>query len=162
MARKWCNKNLENTKTNGKISYNEVVKRLEENKMSNKLIANFIFVGIEDNIIMIGFADDENNTKEHLLLQKALEFDEQDKALGQDKVHITYNDELFSSYGGILQITLKAKTVEIILDENTAKKLRTEEQIEITLPQSSYDRDNLINHLKLMFKDEPDVLSIEM
>jgi hypothetical protein len=109
---------------------------------------------------MIGFADDEFNTKDHLMLQKALEFDEQDKALGQDKVHITYIDELYSAYGGIIKLILKDKTVEIQLDEKTAKKLKTEENLEIILPKE-YDKENLIYHLQLMFREYTDIFVIE-
>jgi len=90
--------------------------------MSTKLISNFVFAGIEDDVIMVGFADDEFNTKEHLLLQKALEFDEQDIALGHDKVHITYIDELYSSYGGIIKFELINDVIEIQFDKDTAKK----------------------------------------
>lgn len=67
--------------------------------MSTKVNASYVFTGIEDDIILIGFADDEFDTKEHILLQKSLEADEQDIELGQDKVHITYIDELNSTYG---------------------------------------------------------------
>lgn len=129
--------------------------------MATQLVSNFIFAGIEDTIIMVGFADDEYNTEKHLLLQKSLEFDEQDKELGQDKVHLTYIDELYSAYGGILKFELKDITVEILLDERTAKKLKIEERLEIILPKSGYDRENLIYHLKLMFKDSPNALTIE-
>lgn len=129
--------------------------------MATQLVSNFIFAGIEDTIIMVGFADDEYNTEKHLLLQKSLEFDEQDKELGQDKVHLTYIDELYSAYGGILKFKLKDITVEILLDERTAKKLKIEERLEIILPKSGYDRENLIYHLKLMFKDSPNTLTIE-
>lgn len=129
--------------------------------MPTQLVSNFIFAGIEDNVIMVGFADDEFNTEKHLLLQKSVEFDEQDKALGQDKVHITYIDELYSSYGGIIKFVLKDKTAEILLEKETAKKLKTEEQLEITLPKSGFDRGNLIYHLELMFKEYPNILSIE-
>lgn len=129
--------------------------------MATQLVSNFIFAGIEDTIIMVGFADDEYNTEKHLLLQKSLEFDEQDKELGKDKVHLTYIDELYSAYGGILKFELKDITVEILLDERTAKKLKIEERLEIILPKSGYDRENLIYHLKLMFKDSPNTLTIE-
>ncbi|HEX9062597.1 MAG TPA: Imm10 family immunity protein [Clostridia bacterium] len=129
--------------------------------MPTQLVSNFVFASIEDDIIMVGFADDEYNTEKHLLLQKSLEFDEQDKELGQDKVHITYIDELYSSYGGIIKLMLKNATAEIHLDKETAKKLRTEEQIEIKLPKSDYDRDKLIYHLKLMFKEYPNIFSIK-
>jgi len=129
-------------------------------KMSTKLISNFVFAGIEDDVIMVGFADDEFNTKEHLLLQKALEFDEQDIALGHDKVHITYIDELYSSYGGIIKFELINDVIEIQFDKDTAKKLHTEEQLKVMLPQG-YDKANLIYHLELMFKDNTDTLFIK-
>lgn len=127
--------------------------------MATKLISNFVFAGIEDNVIMVGFADDEFNTKEHILLQKALEFDEQDISLGHDKVHITYIDEIYSSYGGIIKFELVNNVIKIEFDKDTAKKLHTEEQLEIMLPES-YDKANLIYHLELIFKESTDTLFV--
>jgi hypothetical protein len=131
--------------------------------MATKLTANFIFSGIEDDVIMIGFADDEFDTKEHLLLQKSLEFDEQDKTLGQDKVHITYIDELYSAYGGVQKVILKSNSVEIQLSASTAKVLQTEEQIEILLAQQGTSNiEELKHYLQLMFKEEPNVFLSEI
>lgn len=127
--------------------------------MATKLISNFVFAGIEDDVIMVGFADDEFNTKEHLLLQKALEFDEQDIALGHDKVHITYIDELYSSYGGIIKFELANNVIKIQFDKDTAKKIHTEEQLEILLTEGY--KANLIYHLELMFKENTDTLFVE-
>jgi hypothetical protein len=103
--------------------------------MSTKINASYFLNGIEDDIILVGFADDEFDTKEHILLQKSLEYDEQDKELGQDKVYITYIDKLYSTYGGILMVTLKSDVVEILVDADTAKILNTEERIEVFLPK---------------------------
>jgi len=112
---------------------------------------------------MIGFADDEFDTKEHLLLQKSLEFDEQDKTLGQDKVHITYIDELYSAYGGVQKVILKSNSVEIQLSASTAKVLQTEEQIEILLAQQGTSNiEELKHYLQLMFKEEPNVFLSEI
>ncbi|WP_010243288.1 Imm10 family immunity protein [Acetivibrio cellulolyticus] len=129
--------------------------------MSTKVKANFVFAGVEDDIILIGFADDEFDTKEHILLQKSLVYDEQDRELGHYKVHITYIDEIYSAYGGIQKVILKSNSVEIQVDADTAKELKTEERIEVFL-SNDCDIDNLKYHFNLMFKDECNIFLSEI
>ncbi|WP_138756390.1 Imm10 family immunity protein [Paenibacillus sinopodophylli] len=70
---------------------------------------------------MIGFADDEFDTQECVLLQKTLNLNEEDVEVGLDKVHITYNDELQSLYGGIIKCYFTRNQVEITLNEEATK-----------------------------------------
>lgn len=89
---------------------------------------NFIYAQADDenDVLMIGFADDQFEPQEYILLQKTMHPDEQDLALGFDKIHITYNDESQSQYGGIEKVLLKAGSIEIYLDEEAVEALDCE------------------------------------
>lgn len=67
--------------------------------MATILKCNFLYAQKENNVVIVGFADDEFNSKEYVLLQKSLVSEEQDKKLGLDQVHITFNDPSRSAYG---------------------------------------------------------------
>ncbi len=118
--------------------------------MATRLNAKFLYAQIENDVIMVGFADDEFETKDYVLLQKSLIFNEQDKELGFDKVHITYQDELYSKYGGIQKIVLDKGVCEILLDSKTGNILGTGEKIEILFP-NDFDLSDVKNHLEQMF-----------
>lgn len=100
---------------------------------------------------MISFADDEFDTKEYILLQKLLVADEQDKEQGLGEVHITYNDEVRSNYGGILNVTLYKNCIEIELDNNTAKELQLENMIQVSFSQKDPNLAAVKKHLEKMF-----------
>ncbi|KUP20448.1 Imm10 family immunity protein [Paenibacillus sp. DMB5] len=93
--------------------------------------ASFIYAQADDenDVLMIGFADDQYEPQEYILLQKTLHPDEQDLALGFDKIHITYNDESQSQYGGIEKVLLKPDSIEISLDEEAVEALDCEEAV---------------------------------
>lgn len=65
--------------------------------MSILLKALFVYYGVEDETVLIGFADDEFETNEYVLFQKFL-YIEDIPIL--NKVHITLNSENRSEYGG--------------------------------------------------------------
>ena len=53
--------------------------------MEINFIANDIVYEVtEDNSYLVGFADDKNEPKEYVIVERALEFDEQDIKLGMD------------------------------------------------------------------------------
>jgi hypothetical protein len=81
--------------------------------MQKVLKANFLYGGVDEdsNVLMVGFADDEFDTKEYILLQKTLVPDQKDKELGLDKVH-EYNDQSRSTYAGILNIVMYNDCIE--------------------------------------------------
>lgn len=130
--------------------------------MTTKLKANFLYAQIENDVIMVGFADNEINTQEYVLLQKPLIYDEQDRKLGFDKIHITYNDQLRSVYGGILKCVLKNGVVNISLNASTADTLKTEDEIEITFSANVSNLANLKQHLQKLFSDESEIFVSEV
>lgn len=131
--------------------------------MTTQIRANFLYADSdEDNGIMVGFADDQFDTKEHLLLQKSIVFDEKDKEMGFDKVYINYGDQKNATYGGILKFILKNGIARIYLESKAANELNTDEQIEIVFPKNDDKLISAKKHLAEIFKDDPGVFVSEV
>jgi hypothetical protein len=132
----------------------ELLKGVE--KRMQKLQANFLYSNFDEEIdvVLVGFADDEFDTNEYLLLQKSMKSDEQDKALGLDKVHITYKDDMCSAYGVVEKLILKSSSVEIFLDFDTSKELQIANHLIVEFPINLKDAHGIKQHLEMMFQDE--------
>lgn len=67
--------------------------------MEIKFTANHIVYELtEDNSYLVGYADDKNDTEEYVIIERALEFDEQDISLGMNSYYIEYTDQSNSGY----------------------------------------------------------------
>lgn len=60
----------------------------------------------EDNVYLIGFADDKDAPNEYVIAERAMEFDEQDIALGMDSYYFEYSDQSNSGYGLCSKVVL--------------------------------------------------------
>jgi len=82
----------------------------------------------EEDYYMVGFADDEYEYQNYIVMQRAFEFDEQDLASGMDGEYLEINEE--SGYKICKKAVLESKlfsmeyemkhtlhTVEVLLDE---------------------------------------------
>lgn len=96
--------------------------------MSTLLKASFVYFGMEDETLLIGFADDEFETKEYVLLQKSLCIEDIPIL---SNVHITFNSEDRSEYGGIVKIIISRKLISIFLTKETARSLGVNDSIDI-------------------------------
>ncbi|MFJ7646132.1 Imm10 family immunity protein [Lysinibacillus sp. NPDC097279] len=105
--------------------------------------ASFVYVGIEDETLLIGFADDEFETKEYVLFQKSLSVEDIPIL---NKVHITINSENRSAYGGILRIILSRKLVSIFLSKETASLLGVSDIVDIKYNIDEIEFNNLTSH----------------
>lgn len=72
---------------------------------------------------LVGFADRGFNTKTYLMLQRAMEFDEQDVSLGMDTYHVEWCGQENSGYGGISQFLLNRGSAEIAFAPDVAAAL---------------------------------------
>ncbi|KTC37327.1 MAG: Imm10 family immunity protein [Pseudomonas sp.] len=61
---------------------------------------------VEDEVRILGLADDPAQPGQYLLLQRAEHFDEQDEALGMATYHVELGGQGVSGYGGIEQVLL--------------------------------------------------------
>jgi len=99
--------------------------------MTYQFEASHIFLEDDGYAIIIGFANDKDAPSKFVLLQKPKEFDEQDKQLGMDKIHIQIEDESRAAYGGIKSISKNQDHVLIDLDSDTAAALEVEGTIDM-------------------------------
>lgn len=126
--------------------------------MSILLKASFVYFGVEDETVLIGFADDEFEPHEYVLFQKSLYIE--DIAI-LNKVHITLNSENRSEYGGILRITLSQKLISIYLSDDTAKSLGMDGSINIEYDIDEERYNALIRHFnKLNVDQEIEIASV--
>jgi hypothetical protein len=125
--------------------------------MATKIKADFIYSQKDEAVIMVGFADDQFDTEEYVLLQKSLCCDEQDKKLGLDKVHISYKDKSRSTYGGIEKFKLQDGIVEIVLNSEAAAELGVDQIIEIEFPNNDPKLNEIKDKLAELFNENFDV-----
>lgn len=80
-------------------------------------------VAIEENefdVLVIGFYTEEN----YLMIQQSLgDYDEQDVNSGMDTYHIERDDQSYGGYGGVKQINLLRKLIEVDLDKTGKENL---------------------------------------
>ncbi|MFC3746073.1 Imm10 family immunity protein [Paenibacillus sp. GCM10012306] len=132
--------------------------------MYTTLNADFLYAQIDEEIgvLMVGFADNEFDTQEYVLLQKTLNPSEDDVVAGFDKVHITYNDELQSLYGGITKCYFTRNQIEITLNEEATEILNSKPVIVIKYDQKNLDINQFHNYLLQLFSSEQDVYSYDI
>ena len=126
--------------------------------MSILLKASFVYFSIEDETIIIGFADDEFDTKDYVLLQKSLFIDDIPML---NKVHITLNSENRAAYGGIVKIILSKKLITIILSKETASSLGVADSIDIEYAIEEKEFDSLISHLHKLNVEQEIVIEVK-
>jgi hypothetical protein len=132
--------------------------------MRTTLNANFLYSQVNNDIdvLIIGFADDEFDTEEYVLLQRSLNPTNEDKELGYDKVHITYNDESQSLYGGIKKFFLKRNLIEITLEQEVSEILNCHNVIEITFCIGKDEVIDIHNYLIKMFSNENSIYHFDI
>lgn len=92
--------------------------------------ATHIFSQDDGYMVMIGFADDEFEPTRFVILQKTHKYDDQDKKMGMDKIHIQVEDESRSKYGGINAVTIREGSIKISLSDDTKSALSIDGDIE--------------------------------
>ncbi len=94
-----------------------------------------LFIGEDDDVLTIVFADKADEPTTYLLLQRSLLPSEQDKRLGQDKVYLELNEQIHSAYGGIKQVDLNDNRLRLVLDDETADGLGTSTGLEVRVDE---------------------------
>lgn len=119
--------------------------------MSTKLVAKFLYAGTDDNVLMVGFADDEYDPQESILFTWSPEVDEQDLRLGHDQVYISTGDQSKGTYGGVTRVVLRNGSATLVLTPKTAQRLKTEPCIEVEFPRDSDYLHTAREYLQQMF-----------
>jgi len=76
-------------------------------------------VAVEDmeDFWLVGFADEQYDTREHLTLQRSYEDDEQDVRLGMNTCYVERDGQGQSCYGGIERFELHRDRVKVRFDD---------------------------------------------
>lgn len=100
---------------------------------------------------LVGFADQES-AETYFMLQRAEEYDEQDRELGMDTYHVEWCGQENSGYGGISQFVLKRTSVEIEFDHAMADLLEGLNQLSITFDLTDKQYQALKQALRQIFE----------
>jgi len=122
--------------------------------MTYKFTANHIFNEDDSYMIMLGFADDEFEPSQFVIIQKAHEYDDQDMKLGMDKLHIQVEDQSRSQYGGISAINVTGNSLVIKLDDSGKSSLKINGDIEIMVEQNHPNLKSTLFELEKIVKKE--------
>ncbi|WP_198781890.1 Imm10 family immunity protein [Shewanella putrefaciens] len=116
--------------------------------------ATHIFTQDDGYMVMIGFADDELEPTKFVILQKAHEYDDQDKKMGMDKIHIQVADESRSKYGGINAVTIVEGVIRVSLSEDTKFALSIDGDIEAAVSREHPAFEEVKSQLKKICEEE--------
>lgn len=100
------------------------------------IVARHIAVHSDDVMDLIGFCERADGDGKYLILQRSHQFDEQDTALGMDKVHVQISDESRSCYGGISEITLLSDRIVFSFDERSSTILGVNGRLNVKVDES--------------------------
>ena len=120
--------------------------------------ASCITVDHDEDRLVVGLADDASAPERYLLLQLALDPDEQDRELGLDDVHLEVDDQSRSVYGGIASCTLTRDRLELRLDERAAGEVGAF-CVRVALDLDADRYSTLRDGLRRLFRDRPGVLT---
>lgn len=121
--------------------------------------ATAVSIDEQDEAYIVGFADDEMEPTQYIILQRSIEDGEQDDELGFNTYFVEIGDPSVSGYGGISSVTLKQDQIE--LDIRQPNDYADEvEQIVVRLQLPPEGREQLARQLELIFRDSDCVLKI--
>ncbi len=107
--------------------------------MTTILNAGFVYGSEDEDVIIVGFADQEYDTRRYVLLQRSKHVSAEEELLGHGEVHIAINDERCSAYGAVERIILSESQVTIELDKDAAGSLGVNEKIAICFFKEAVD-----------------------
>lgn len=122
--------------------------------MSYCFDATHIFTQDDGYMVMIGFADDEFEPTKFVILQKAHEYNDQDKQMGMDKINIQVEDESRSKYGGINAVNFSEGMIKVSLSDDTKSALSVDGDIEAAISVDHPAFEEVKYHLKKICEAE--------
>ncbi|MBN3261556.1 Imm10 family immunity protein [Pectobacterium brasiliense] len=112
----------------------------------------------EEAVLTVGFADNEDDPQHFLILQRAEEPDEQDKALAQDTYYVEIGNPDIAGYGGIDDV-LVVKNKIIFTCSSTINWCKMIKTIEIEIAPELGSVDEIEASLRQIFIDTPTNIS---
>ena len=125
--------------------------------MEINFIANDVVYEVTvDNSYLIGFADNKNEPNEYVIVERALEFDEQDIKLGMDSYYFEYSDQSNSGYGLCSKVVLRQN--EIVF---SIKHKRMDDITSIIVSYKEHIIEDIKEYRKILSNIFGDILVIE-
>jgi len=109
----------------------------------------------------VGFADSEFGPETYVILQRAIEPDEQDIRLGLDQLYMTINDQSRSTYGGILEISISPGLVVIRLSAEAVKELRADGDIIVDIEVAEPSMREIKENLEVLANGRCPVIAVD-
>lgn len=119
--------------------------------MSTVMTAGFIHYSEDEDVLMVGFADREQEAERYVLLQRSKLVLEDEERLGFDQVHISVDQQERSAYGGITGVALHSDKVVLQIAPETAQLIGVESELVIRLSPDRINREELRSALRLVF-----------
>lgn len=107
-----------------------------------------VFAEDDGSIVTIGFADDAMSPGKCFQIQKAHEYDAQGRQLGMDKPYLEVESQERSTYGGLLTVTAGQRNLSFELDEDAARALGVDGQIDVELAAGETEIRRALDMLK--------------
>jgi len=126
--------------------------------MNISFTATFFTTSSEDEVLTVGFADDEHDPRHFLLLQAADEYDEQDEALGLDTYDVQIGEPELAGYGGVDTVTIAPDRLVLCFSESIpwCKEIR---RLDILISPDIATLDDIEKALQAVFAGSPAVIS---
>lgn len=113
-----------------------------------RLKSAFVHLQEDDEVVMVGFADREYDTRDYLMLQRTLSPTAEDIDLGMDDVHVSVNGQARSRYGGVRAIVVSNDIISIHFTEEAASDMEVAAHVTIDVSAASVDRAALLQYLE--------------
>lgn len=125
--------------------------------MEINFIANDVVYEVTvDNSYLIGFADNKNEPNEYVIIERALEFDEQDIKLGMDSYYFEYSDQSNSGYGLCSKVVLRQNGIVFSI-----KHKRMDDITSIIVSYKEHIIEDIKEYRKILSNIFGDILVIE-
>lgn len=126
--------------------------------MNISFTATYFNTVSEDEVLTVGFADDESDPLHFLLLQAAADYDEQDKALGLDTYDVQIGEPGLTGYGGIDTVLIAPDKLVFCFAENIpwCKEIR---RLDIFISPDIAKLDDIENALRAVLARSQTVIS---
>ncbi|WP_244814033.1 Imm10 family immunity protein [Caballeronia sp. Lep1P3] len=118
--------------------------------MKLKFTAGDVSYALEDGIHMLSLVDDPSSPHDYVIFQRGTDFDDQDRALGQDTYYVEIAENGVAGYGGVASISYRDRALEIRLEGNAKWRQRLE-LVEVEFKTSSAQSEMLKQGLLNVF-----------
>lgn len=128
--------------------------------MAAHLKAGCVYTSDEDDVVMVGFADQQYGARRYLLLQRARSVSEEERARGEDTVYLEVDGER-SEYDAIESIVVERTAAMVVLQAESAARLKTDQEILVSFRNDDHEYSQLLDGLRALWEHRPEALVIK-